>query len=38
MEQNLNEMINVKKREYEYLKQFADNYIKLSKSDFFSKN
>ena len=37
MEQNLNEMINVKKREYEYLKQFADNYIKLSKSDFFLK-
>lgn len=37
MEQNSNEMINVEKREYEYIKQISDNYFKLLKCDFLLK-
>lgn len=37
MEQNSNEMINVEKREYEYIKQISDNYLKLLKCDFLLK-
>lgn len=37
MEQNLNETINVRKSEYDYMKQIYTNYIKSCHCDFFVK-
>lgn len=37
MEQNINEMISVEKKEYDFIKEISDDYIKLLKSDFLLK-